>query len=169
MSVTIKCSPALTEAVTKQVSEVMREKYPRWTPHIKTERLKRKMEGDRVNGRPQKIIRISCQPVLEGEKDVDKESDALLLRNSVDWLNLPDIAFNQIMMMIALVSPQTLARCTQVCSSWKSKITKDILENKTKKNIIRTKIEKTMSPGMFPSSEEICNAMWLSKYDFLLS
>ena len=145
------------------MTTVLREKYPSWTPHIKTERLKRKMEGDRVNGRPQKIIRISCQPVLEGEKDVDKESDALLLRNSVDWLNLPDIAFNQIMMMIALVSPQTLARCTQVCSSWKSKITKDILENKTKKNIIRTKIEKTMSPGIFPSSEEICNAMWLSK------
>ena len=53
-----------------------------------------------------------------------------------DWLNLPDLAFNEIMMMISL------RNCMQVCSSWKERITKNILENPTKKNIIRARMER---------------------------
>ena len=77
-----------------------------------------------------------------------------------DWLNLPDLAFNEIMMMKI-----NLYNCTQVCSSWKERITKNILENPAKKNIIKARIERAMGPhwSIFPSNEDICNAKWLSK------
>ena len=76
-----------------------------------------------------------------------------------DWLNLPDLAFIEIMMKISL----RLRNCMQVCFSWNEKITKNILENRTKKNIIRARLERVLGPGMFPSNEDICNAKWLSK------
>ena len=81
------------------------------------------------------------------------------IRDQPDWLNLPDLAFNEIMMMMMI----TLRTGTQVCSSWRERITKNILENPTKKNIIRARVERVMGPGMFPSNEDICNARWLSK------
>ena len=80
------------------------------------------------------------------------------IEDKPDWLSLPDLAFNEIMMMISL------RKCMQVCSSWKERITKNILENPTKKNIIRARMERAMGPGMIPSSEDICNAKWLGKY-----
>ena len=100
--------------------------------------------------------------MLEGNKDIkalDKLIDTEMsdIGDQPDWLNLPDLAFNEIMMMISL------RNCMQVCSSWNEKITKNILENPTKKNIIRARIERVMVPGMFPSNEDICNARWLSK------
>ena len=72
-----------------------------------------------------------------------------------DWLNLPDLAFNEIMMMTSL------RKCMQVCSSWKERITKNILENPTKKNIIKARIESAMGPGKFPSIGVILDAKWL--------
>ena len=56
-----------------------------------------------------------------------------------DWLNLPDLAFNEIMMIMEMISLRT---CMQVCSSWRVRITKNILENPTKKNIIRARMER---------------------------
>ena len=75
-----------------------------------------------------------------------------------NWLNLPDLAFNEIMMMII-----SLHRCMQVCSSWRERITKNIWKNTTKRNFIRSRIERAISPERFPSNEEICVAKWLSK------
>ena len=101
--------------------------------------------------------------LLDGEEDnniLDKpiEDNMEDTRDQPDWLNLPDLAFNEIMMMISLRS------CMQVCSSWRERITKNILENPTKRNIIRARSERAMGPGMFPSSEDISNALFLSKY-----
>ena len=87
-----------------------------------------------------------------------EESDPALCMSN--WHNLPDLAFDNIMMMVNVTA---LRRCPQVCTSWKEKITKNILENKTKKNIIRARMERALGPGMFPSAEEICNAKWLGK------
>ena len=85
------------------------------------------------------------------------------IEDKSDWLNLPDLAFNEIMMMMI-----SLRTSNQVCSSWRERITKNILENPTKRNIIRARSERAMGPGMFPSSEDICNALFLSKYKDLL-
>ena len=102
--------------------------------------------------------------MLEGEEDInilDKpiETNMADIGGQPDWLNLPDLAFNEIMMMISLRS------CMQVCFSWRERITKYILENPAKKNIIKARIERAMGPhwSIFPSNEDICNAKWLSK------
>ena len=130
-------SPELEAAVRKQVSTV------------KVSRTLEAMRSDQYKDGDIELIDLTA---IEEEEPVP------------DWLNLPDLAFNEIMMKIALVSPQTLVRCTQVCSYWKAKITKNILENQTKMNMIRTKIDRTLTTtGIFPFSEEFCNAKWLSK------
>ena len=105
--------------------------------------------------------------VLAGEENVSiaivdnlMEENMVEIEDQPNWLNLPDLVFNKIMMMTSMAS---LRRCTQVCSSWDERITKNILESP--KSIIRARIERAMAmgPGMFPSSEDICNAKWLSK------
>ena len=77
-----------------------------------------------------------------------------------DWLNLPDLAFNEIMMIMKMISLRT---CMQVCSSWRERIMENILKNPTKRIVIRIRILTAMGPERFPSNEEICNAKWLSK------
>ena len=77
--------------------------------------------------------------------------------NQPNWLNLPELAFNEIMMMV------NLRTCRQVCSFWRERITKNIWENTTKRNFIRARIERAIGPERFPSNEEICIAKWLSK------
>ena len=61
-----------------------------------------------------------------------------------------------------------LRKCLRVCRSWKERIIKNILENRTKKNIIRARVERVLGHGMFPSAEEIRNVKWLGKYNLLL-
>ena len=40
----------------------------------------------------------------------------------VDWNNLPDVIFGDIMMMVGLESVETLHACRQVCRSWNEMI-----------------------------------------------
>ena len=98
------------------------------------------------------MVDIREQPL----QDHYTESDPAIYVNI--WHNLPDLAFDVIMMTLCLTD---LRKCSQVCRSWKEKITKNILENRTKKNTIRARIERALSLEMFPLGEEICNAMWL--------
>ena len=84
------------------------------------------------------------------------EANMVDIGDQPDWLNLPDLAFNEIMMMVSLRS------CMQVCSSWKERITKNILTNPTKRMVLRIRIHRAMGPERFPSNEDICNAKWLS-------
>ena len=77
---------------------------------------------------------------------------------------LPDPIFSDIMMMVGLERPrglESLHRCRQVCSKWNEKILRDIWESKSKKRIMKARIEKNWGPGMFPSDEEISHAKWL--------
>ena len=99
-----------------------------------------------------KMVDIRDQP----HQDHFTESDPALYMSN--WHNLPDLAFDAIMMMVSLTD---LRKSSKVCRSWKEKITKNILENRTKKNIIRASIERALGLGMFPLGEEICSAIWL--------
>ena len=124
--------------------------------------LKRKMEHAETNGekggnqRPKKIINITSK-----EDFTAPESDHTLLTNSYDiWLNLPDLPFNVFMMSHSTTQIRIL---TQVSSSWRKRITKNILENPARKTDLRVRSERALGPGMLPSKEEITNAMWLGK------
>ena len=97
------------------------------------------------------MVDIREQP----HQDNFTESDPAI--SMTNWHNLPDLAFDAIMMMSSLTD---LRKYSRVCRSWKEKIT-NILENRTKKNIIRASIERALGLGMFPLGEEICSAIWL--------
>ena len=153
--------------------------------------IKRKIKHNKANGeegynqRPQKIINITALEnekellLLEDKEEVDKpvearmlsikaqtqftapKSDHTLLTNSYDiWLNLPDIPFNVFMMSQSTTQIRIL---TQVSSSWRKRITKNILENPARKTDLRVRSERALGPGMLPSKEELTNAMWLGR------
>ena len=93
-----------------------------------------------------------------------------------DWRLLPDLALADIMLMVGLESLESLHRCRQVCRTWNEKIMNNIWGNRKNKKRIKTKIEKSWGPGMFPSlhsidrtsmtypsNEEISHSKWLGK------
>ena len=97
------------------------------------------------------------------EADIEEKTQALFTSNSVNfWQNLPDVPFNLLMMMQSTTQLRIL---TQVSSSLKKRIKENILERPAKKKILRARIERALGPGIFPSNEEITNAMWLSKFE----
>ena len=60
-----------------------------------------------------------------------------------DWRMLPDLIFSDVMMKIVLESFESLHRCRQVCKNWNERILSNIWESPSKREIIKTKIEKT--------------------------
>ena len=76
---------------------------------------------------------------------------------------MPDLALDDVMLMVGLESLESLHRCRQVCRTWNEKIMNNIWGNEAKKKIIKAKIEKNWRPGMCPSNEEISHAKWLGK------
>ena len=93
--------------------------------------------------------------------DIEDQSKELLTSNSVNfWLNLPDVAFNALMMTHSTTQLRILS---QVSSSLKKRIKENILENPANMKIFRERIERTIGPVMLPSSEEITNAIWAGK------
>ena len=80
----------------------------------------------------------------------------------LNLLNLQDVPFDVLMMM---QSTSQLRILTQVSSSLKNRIKENILERPSINKILKARIERAMGPGMFPSNEEITNAMWLSKLE----
>ena len=93
--------------------------------------------------------------------DIEDQSQEILTSNSVNfWLNLPDVAFNALMMTHSTTQLRILL---QVSSSLNKRITVNILENPANMKILSERIENNMVPGMFPSSEEITNAIWAGK------
>ena len=79
---------------------------------------------------------------------------------SQDWLLLPEIVFDDIMMMIGLDS---LLSCSQVCRSWHRRIKANIWGNPSKRNVFKTRIERNWGPEMLPSEEDISRARWFGK------
>ena len=95
------------------------------------------------------------------------------MTSSHDWLLLPDLVFNDLMLIIGLQSLESLHRCRQVCKTWNDKITSNIWEHQTRKNILIVGIVKKWvkmsrypemcGPDMLPSDEDISNAKCLGK------
>ena len=69
--------------------------------------------------------------------------------------------FSDIMMMVGFESLNNLHRCRQVCRTWNELILRVIWENKSRKLIMRERIERSWGPGMLPTDEEISRAKWL--------
>ena len=85
---------------------------------------------------------------------------------SRDWRMLPDLIFSDVMMKIVLESFESLHRCRQVCKNWNEKIMSNIWESPSKREIIKTRIEKTWETGKI-SDDEISHARWLGRYKFI--
>ena len=133
------------------------------------------------NGRPQKMNRAMAKDsyqdkditamdegVLEDAIIVDKQMEANMLHIEGDvWLNLPDVPFNVLMMMLTITD---LRRLTQVSSSWKNRIMENFLKNPANHKTLRARAWSRRALGfwMVPSNEEITNVIWLSKYDLAL-
>ena len=77
-----------------------------------------------------------------------------------DVLLLPDLIFDKIMLDIGIESPKILHSCRQVCKGWDERISRNILKNKSRMQILQA-----MDWGLkgFPSNEEIVNVKWLGK------
>ena len=119
--------------------------------------LKRMIEQAEANGEEGGNQRPKNSTAIEDY--ITPVSDFTLLKNSYDiWLNLPDIPFDVIMMPQSTTQLRIL---TQVSSSWRKRITKNILENQVRKTELRVQSERALGPRMLPSKEEITNAMWL--------
>ena len=74
---------------------------------------------------------------------------------------LPELIFSDIMIMVGLESLNDLHRCRQVCKSWNELILQVIWGNKSRKQIMKERIERSWGPGMLPTDEEISRAKWL--------
>ena len=161
------------------------------TQIVGTERPKRKLEteanGEKSeNERPQKIWR----PWETTGGDLTKDGDTEVVDPPEEFdhfnnfLNLPDVPFNLFAMMLSITQLRGLS---QVSSSWRKRISENILENPARKNELRARIQRAIVPKpiiktnhfmdmdieygyewteyQYPSNEDISNAMWLSKYD----
>ena len=86
------------------------------------------------------------------------------MSSSQDWLLLPDLVFNDLMIMVGLQSLESLHRCRQVCKTWNDKIMSNIWENQIRIKVLKVQIEKNWGPDRLPSDEDISHAQWLGKY-----
>ena len=84
------------------------------------------------------------------------------------WDTLPELILRDIMLMVGLMSIESLHRCRQVCKTWNEMILRDIWESPRKKKIMKERIERSWAPGMFPSDEDISYAKWLGDSCLLL-
>ena len=88
-----------------------------------------------------------------------------------DWLSLPDLIFDKIMLMI---DHESLEKCRQVCKTWNKKIMRNLWESPRKQwgNIIERRMEKQWfyyDPNgirrmlNFPPDEKIAHVLSLGK------
>ena len=89
---------------------------------------------------------------------------------SRNWRMLPDLIFSDVMMKIVLESFESLHRCRQVCKTWNEQIMSNIWENPSKREIIKTRIQKTWGTNLISDDIsddeiiEISHARWLGRY-----
>ena len=77
---------------------------------------------------------------------------------------MPDLLFSDIMLMVGLENIESLHRCRQVCKNWNEVIMSNIWESPSRKNIMKTRIERVWSQErVYLSGEEISHARWLGK------
>ena len=83
-----------------------------------------------------------------------------------NWLVIPDLVFEKIMLEIGLVCLDSLDSCRQVCRAWHVAIMRKLWENPSKSwgDIIRRRIERSWGPGSLPSDQRIVHAKLLGDY-----
>ena len=81
-----------------------------------------------------------------------------------NWLALPDLARDAIMLKVGLEDLESLHRCRQVCTAWNEAILENIWGSEAKRNVIRARIERDWGPEMWPADHQISHAKWLGKY-----
>ena len=83
-----------------------------------------------------------------------------------DWRKLPDLVFNDVMLIVGHQNIEDLDSCRQVCRAWNAMIMNKIWENPTKKwgTVIQQRIERSWGPENFPSDEKITYAQSLGKH-----
>ena len=59
-----------------------------------------------------------------------------------NWLALPDLARDAIMLKVGLEDLESLHRCRQVCTAWNEAILENIWGSEAKRNVIRARIER---------------------------
>ena len=114
------------------------------------------------------MITLKCSKFYELHVVERREGKWVIMTKppSRDWRMLPDLIFSDVMMKIVLESFESLHRCRQVCKAWNERILSNIWENPSKRDIIKTKIEKTWETGKI-SDDEISHARWLGRYEFI--
>ena len=75
-----------------------------------------------------------------------------------NWLELPDLVFDKVMLMIGLSCLEALDRCRQVCTTWNVILLRKLWENPSKSwgIVIRRRIEKSWGLiSTLPSVEDV--------------
>ena len=99
------------------------------------------------------------------------------MTKTLDWRKLPDLVFNDAMLIVGHQRIEDLNSCRQVCRAWNSMIMNKIWENPTKKwgTIIQRRIERSWERIIvskdydydydydYPSDEKISQAIMLGK------
>ena len=83
-----------------------------------------------------------------------------------NWLTMPDLVFDKIMLIIGLDCLESLDSCRQVCRAWSVAIMRKLWDNPSKSwgNVIRRRIEKSWGPGNLPSDQKILHAKLLGDH-----
>ena len=85
-----------------------------------------------------------------------------------NWLLLPDLVFNGIMLMLGLEDFEILDRCRQVCKLWNVMIMRNLWENPSKSwgSVMKRRMENCWNTrGSYPSDKHISQALMLGKWN----
>ena len=83
------------------------------------------------------------------------------------WQVLPDLIFDQIMLIIGLWNPEMLDVCKQVCKAWRKGIMRSLWESPRKSwgSVIERRIEMSnLGSKNFPSDEKFAYIKLLGVY-----
>ena len=98
----------------------------------------------------------SSQPFIKFVIFSDVSDNKMSSQKNPDWRMLGhDLIFQEIMMMVGLDSLESLHRCRQVCTAWNSMIMQNIWERKSKRNIIKMRIQKIWASKKLPSDKAL--------------
>ena len=88
-----------------------------------------------------------------------------------NWLDLPDLDFDKVMLMIGLSCLEALDRCRQVCTTWNVTLLRKLWENPSKSwgVIIRRRVEKSWGLVPYPYSPSDVDAGKVSIADILMA
>ena len=89
------------------------------------------------------------------------------MTKALDWRKLPDLVFNDVMLIVGHQNIEDLDSCRQVCRAWNAMIMNKIWENPTKRwgTVIQRRIERSWDDqSYYPSDKLISRAILLGKH-----